>query len=65
MTDQDGENETIRRFGHPESLIAGYRHWMVLLRTHQTTLGALILAARGEPSLSRPFRWGPMPSWRR
>ena len=48
MTDQDGENETIRRFGHHESLIAGYRHWMVLLRTHQTTLGAVILAARGE-----------------
>lgn len=48
MTDQDGENETIRQFGHPESLIAGYRHWMVLLRTHQTTLGAVILAARGE-----------------
>jgi diadenosine tetraphosphate (Ap4A) HIT family hydrolase len=48
MTDQGGDNETIRRFGHPETLIADYRHWVVLLRAHQTTLGALILAARSQ-----------------
>lgn len=48
MTGQEGENETIRRFGYPDNLIADYRHWVVLLRAHQTTLGALILAARGE-----------------
>ena len=41
-------NETIRRFGHPATLIADYRHWVVLLRPSQPTLGSLILAAKGE-----------------
>lgn len=40
-------NETIRRFGHPGSLIAEYSHWVVLLRPQQATLGALVLAALG------------------
>jgi diadenosine tetraphosphate (Ap4A) HIT family hydrolase len=41
-------NETIRRFGHPMTLIAEYAHWVVLLRPAQPTLGSLILAATGE-----------------
>lgn len=41
-------NETILRFGHPATLIAEYRHWVVLLRPEQPTLGSLILAAKGE-----------------
>jgi diadenosine tetraphosphate (Ap4A) HIT family hydrolase len=41
-------NETIRRFGYPETLIAEYDHWVVLLRPAQPTLGSLILAAKGE-----------------
>src|SRR5687768_17534540 len=41
-------NETILRFGYPATLIAEYRHWLVLLRPDQPTLGSLVLAARGE-----------------
>jgi diadenosine tetraphosphate (Ap4A) HIT family hydrolase len=41
-------NETVRRFGYPATLIADYRHWVVLLRPSQPTLGSLILAAKGE-----------------
>jgi diadenosine tetraphosphate (Ap4A) HIT family hydrolase len=41
-------NETIRRFGYPETLVADYDHWVVLLRPAQPTLGSLILAAKGE-----------------
>ena len=41
-------NSTITRFGHPESLIREYEHWVVLLRPAQATLGALILACKGE-----------------
>jgi diadenosine tetraphosphate (Ap4A) HIT family hydrolase len=40
-------NETIVRFGYPETLIADYEHWVVLLRPSQPTLGSLILAAKG------------------
>jgi diadenosine tetraphosphate (Ap4A) HIT family hydrolase len=41
-------NETILRFGYPGTLIAAYRHWLVLLRPDQPTLGSLVLAAIGE-----------------
>lgn len=41
-------NQTIRRFGHPATLIADYAHWVVLLRPEQPTLGALVLAARSD-----------------
>ncbi len=41
-------NETINRFGYPDTLIAEYRHWVVLLRPQQPTLGSLVLAARGD-----------------
>ena len=41
-------NDTILRFGYPDTLIAAYRHWLVLLRPDQPTLGSLILAAAGE-----------------
>jgi diadenosine tetraphosphate (Ap4A) HIT family hydrolase len=41
-------NDTIIRFGYPDTLIATYDHWVVLLRPEQPTLGSLILAARGE-----------------
>lgn len=41
-------NDTIRRFGHPATLIADYAHWVVLLRPAQPTAGALILAAKAE-----------------
>jgi diadenosine tetraphosphate (Ap4A) HIT family hydrolase len=41
-------NDTIRRFGYPATTIAEYRHWIVLLRPEQPTLGSLILAAKSE-----------------
>jgi len=41
-------NETIRRFGHPATLIAEYAHWVVLLRPDQPTLGSLVLAAKSD-----------------
>lgn len=41
-------NDTIRRFGHPATLIAEYAHWVVLLRPQAPTLGSLVLAAKGE-----------------
>ncbi|HEY1606855.1 MAG TPA: HIT family protein [Allosphingosinicella sp.] len=41
-------NETIRRFGHPATLVAEYAHWTVLLRPAQPTLASLILAAKSE-----------------
>lgn len=41
-------NETILRFGYPATLVAAYRHWVVLLRPDQPTLGSLVLAAQGE-----------------
>lgn len=41
-------NATILRFGYPDTLIAEYGHWVVLLRPAQPTLGSLVLAAKGE-----------------
>lgn len=41
-------NQTILRFGYPATLIAAYRHWVVLLRPDQPTLGSLIVAAAGD-----------------
>jgi diadenosine tetraphosphate (Ap4A) HIT family hydrolase len=41
-------NNTILRFGYPATLIADYRHWVVLLRPAQPTLGSLVLAAKGH-----------------
>ena len=41
-------NETILSFGYPDTLVAQYRHWVVLLRPAQPTLGSLILASSSE-----------------
>lgn len=41
-------NPTIRKFGYPETAVAEYDHWIVLLRPSQPTLGSLILAARSD-----------------
>ena len=37
-------NETIRKFGYPQTLIREYDRWVVLLRPQQVTLGSLVLA---------------------
>lgn len=39
-------NETITKFGYPETLVSEYEHWVVLLRPQQVTLGSLILACK-------------------
>lgn len=37
----------MRKFGAPASRIRAYRHWSLLLREGQLTLGAMVLAAHG------------------
>lgn len=41
-------NATMSKFGYPETLIREYDHWVVLLRPHQATLGALVLICKNE-----------------
>lgn len=41
-------NETIRKFGYPETLLTEYEHWLLLLRPAQVTAGSLVLAAKGD-----------------
>ncbi|MGZ2411709.1 diadenosine tetraphosphate (Ap4A) HIT family hydrolase [Sphingomonas sp. F9_3S_D5_B_2] len=41
-------NETIRKFGHPATLVRDYAHWVVLVRPAQPTLGSLVLAAKSD-----------------
>jgi diadenosine tetraphosphate (Ap4A) HIT family hydrolase len=41
-------NETMLKFGYPDTLICEYEHWVVLLRPAQVTLGSLVLAAKSE-----------------
>jgi len=40
-------NETIRKFGYPDTLLGDYDHWVVLLRPQQVTVGSLVLACKG------------------
>lgn len=58
MTDDNSINATMVRFGYPDTLIAEYDHWAVLLRPSQVTLGALVPVAKGPAtafsSLSAP-----------
>jgi len=39
-------NATMRKFGHPRTLVAETAHWTVLARPQQVTLGSLVLACR-------------------
>ena len=41
-------NQTMTKFGYPDTLIGDYRHWCVLLRPAQATLGALVMACKDE-----------------
>lgn len=41
-------NATIRKFGYPETLVADFDHWVVLVRPQAVTLGSLVVAAKGE-----------------
>lgn len=41
-------NQTMTRFGYPDTLICEYGHWVVLLREPQVTLGSLILCSSSD-----------------
>ena len=41
-------NDTMRKFGFPDTLVRDYRHWVVLVRPAQVTLGSLVLCAKSE-----------------
>ena len=41
-------NNTLLKFGYPDTVIKSYTHWSVLLRPQQITLGSLILGAHSE-----------------
>ncbi len=41
-------NDTLTNFGYPQTLIAEWEHWVVLLRPAQVTLGACVLACKEE-----------------
>ena len=41
-------NATMTKFGFPDTLVADYQHWCVLLRPAQATLGALVLACKDD-----------------
>ena len=41
-------NQTMTKFGCPDTLIKEWDHWAVLLRPAQVTLGSLVLAARSD-----------------
>ena len=46
MADHSAPNETIVKFGYPDTLLAEYERWVVLLRPQQVTLGAVVLACK-------------------
>ena len=41
-------NATILKFGYPDTLLAEYEHWVVLLRPKQVTVGSMVLACKEE-----------------
>ena len=41
-------NSTIKKFNYPSTLLKDYKHWVVLLRPQQTTLGSLVLACKKD-----------------
>ena len=41
-------NETVIKFGYPESLVHEYDHWVVLVRPVQITIGSIVLAAKSQ-----------------
>ena len=39
-------NQTMLAFGYPGSLVREYKHWVVLLRPAQVTMGTLVLCCK-------------------
>ena len=52
----DAPHETLRRFGYPQSEVAAYEHWSVLVRPEQVTACSLVLCARSDVT-----RFGALP----
>ena len=46
MTKPTAANATMTKFGYPETVVADYERWVVLLRGRQVTLGALVLVCK-------------------
>ncbi|RZT95566.1 glycerol-3-phosphate cytidylyltransferase [Ancylomarina subtilis] len=40
--------DTLKKFGYPRTLIKEYKHWLLLVREQQLTLGSMILICREE-----------------
>jgi len=40
-------NDTIKKFGYPETLLKEYENWIVMLRPAQVTAGCMVLACKG------------------
>ncbi|MCG8579677.1 MAG: adenylyltransferase/cytidyltransferase family protein [Bacteroidales bacterium] len=40
--------DTLKKFGYPNSLIKEYKHWLLLLRPEQVTLGSMILICKED-----------------
>lgn len=43
-------NETMSKFGYPNSVVREFEHWVVLLRPEQVTLGSLVLVSKTDAS---------------
>ena len=41
-------NDTLKKFGYPNTLIKEYSNWCLLLRTEQITLGSLVLICKDD-----------------
>ena len=41
-------NDTINKFGYPETVIKEYSSWIVLFRMKQVTLGSLVCVAKED-----------------
>jgi diadenosine tetraphosphate (Ap4A) HIT family hydrolase len=41
-------NPTVEKFGYPSTLLKELKHWVILLRPAQVTLGSLVLAAKSD-----------------
>jgi diadenosine tetraphosphate (Ap4A) HIT family hydrolase len=41
-------NETVLKFGYPDSCLHDYDHWCVLLRPKQVTAGCMVLACKDD-----------------
>jgi len=41
-------NQTMEKFGYPDTLVREYPHWSVQLRPKQVTLGALVVICKEE-----------------